>query len=111
MKEHHPDKVVKFIFSVYEKLSADLKIRLRYDNLSQTKFFAGIVKLYLENDEDMMKVMYKIKQHAASMGKNKLNRTMKDINRGENIMEQLGITDSDKQNMFDLIEMDLYGEE
>ena len=107
MKEHQPKKVVKFVFSAYEKISADLKIRLRYDNLSQTRFFAGIVKLYLENDEDMMKVIYKVKQNAASMGKRKLNRTVKDIERGKNIMKQLGITESDKQNLFDMIEMDL----
>ena len=105
MKEHSPNKVVKFVFSVYEKLSADLKIRLRYDNLSQTKFFAGIVKLYLENDDDMMRVIYKVKQNAQVMGKTKLDRSLKDIEKGKNIMEQLGITDSDKQSIFDMIEM------
>ena len=107
MKEHYPSKVVKFVFSAYEKVSADLKIRLRYDNLSQTKFFAGIVKLYLENDEDMMKVIYKVKQNAQVMGRKKLDRTIKDIKKGKDIMEKLGITESDKQNIFDMIEMDL----
>ena len=106
MKEHQPNKVVKFVFSAYEKLSADLKIRLRYDNLSQTKFFAGIVKLYLENDEDMVKVIYKVKQNAAVMGSKKLNRTKKEIEKGKEIMEQLGITESDKESIFDMIEMD-----
>ena len=107
MKEHYPSKVVKFVFSAYEKVSADLKIRLRYDNLSQTKFFAGIVKLYLENDEDMMRVIYKVKQNAQVMGRKKLDRTIKDIKKGKDIMEKLGITESDKQNIFDMIEMDL----
>ncbi len=106
MKEHQPNKVVKFVFSAYEKLSADLKIRLRYDNLSQTKFFAGIVKLYLENDEDMIRVIYKVKQNAAVMGSKKLNRTKKEIEKGKEIMEQLGITESDKESIFDMIEMD-----
>ena len=67
MKDHSPNKVVKFVFHAYEKISADLKLRLRYDNLSQTRFFAGIVKLYLENDPDMVKVMYKVKQNAKSV--------------------------------------------
>ena len=106
MKEHQPNKVVKFVFSAYEKLSADLKIRLRYDNLSQTKFFAGIVKLYLENDEDMIRVIYKVKQNAAVMGSKKLNKTKKEIEKGKEIMEQLGITESDKESIFDMIEMD-----
>ncbi|MBL18600.1 MAG: hypothetical protein CMC82_02050 [Flavobacteriaceae bacterium] len=107
MKEHSPNKVVKFIFHAYEKVSADLKLRLRYDNLSQTRFFAGIVKLYLENDPDMMKVMHKVKENAQSMGKQKLRRTIKDLEKGKDIMEQLGITDSDKENLFDMIEMEL----
>ena len=107
MKEHKPDKVVKFVFRAYEKVSADLKLRLRYDNLSQTRFFAGIVKLYLDNDPDMVKVMLKVKQNAMAMGKQKLKRTTKDIRKGEDIMEQLGITESDKNSIFDMIEMDL----
>lgn len=105
MKEHKPEKVVKFVFHAYEKISADLKLRLRYDNLSQTRFFAGIVKLYLDNDPDMVKVMHKVKENAKSMGKQKLRRTVKDIEKGENIMEQLGITESDKNSIFDMIEM------
>jgi len=111
MKEHQPNKVVKFVFSAYERLSADLKIRLRYDNLSQTKFFAGIVKLYLENDEDMVRVIYKVKQNATAMGSKKLNRTKNDIEKGKQIMEQLGITESDKENIFDMIEMDKFEHE
>jgi hypothetical protein len=107
MKEHRPEKVVQFVFSVYEKTSADLKLKIRNDNLTQVSWFAGIAKLYLENDPDMLKVMYKVKQTAAAMGKRKLNRAKKDIEKGYNIMEQLGISDSDKQNIFDLIEMDL----
>lgn len=107
MKNHAPDKVVKFVFTTYEKLSANLKLRLRYDNLTQTSFFAGIVKLYLENDSDMMKVIYKIKQNAQAMGRKKLNRSEADVQAGKDIMKQLGITDSDKQDIFDMIEMDL----
>ncbi len=107
MKEHSPEKVVKFVFSVYEKVSADLKLRLRYDNLSQVRFFAGIVKLYLDNDPDMMRVMYKVKQNAQVMGKQKLSRTLKEIQKGHNIMEQLGITETDKENIFDMIEMEI----
>lgn len=111
MKEHKPDKIVKFVFRAYEKISADFKLRLRYDNLSQTKFFAGIVKLYLNNDPDMMRVMFKIKEDFKSMGKQKLNRTIRETTKGDNFMKRLGITDSDKESIFDMIEMDLYEDE
>ena len=101
-----PQKIVKFIFSVYERTSADLKIRLRYDNLSQTKFFAGIVSLYLGNDPDMMAVIEKVKINKKSMGKQKLKRTKKDLESGKNLLEELGLSDSERENIFDMIEMD-----
>ena len=41
------------------------------------------------------------------MGSKKLKRTTRDIENGEEMLSQLGITDSDKQNIFDMIEMDL----
>lgn len=107
MKEHQPQKVVQLVFSVYEKTSADVKLKIRNDNLTQVSWFAGISKLYLENDPDMLKVMYKIKENARAMGRKKLNRAKKDAESGHNVMEELGITDTDKQNIFDLIEMDL----
>jgi len=107
MKEHEPQKVVTITFSAYEKTSVDIKLKIRNDNLTQVSWFAGIAKLYLENDPDMLKVIYKVKENAKAMGKRKLNRAYKDAEEGHSIMEQLGITDSDKENIFDLIEMDL----
>jgi|APSaa5957512535_1039671.scaffolds.fasta_scaffold04977_14 hypothetical protein len=107
MKEHQPKKVVVISFSAYEKTSADIKLRIRNDNLTQVSWFSGIAKLYLENDPDMLKVMYKVKENARSMGKRKLNRYKKDIDSGQDLMRDLGITESDKDNIFDMIEMDL----
>jgi hypothetical protein len=107
MKEHEPQKVVTITFSAYEKTSVDMKLKIRNDNLTQVSWFAGIAKLYLENDPDMLKVIYKVKENAKAMGKRKLNRAYNDAEEGHSIMEQLGITDSDKEDIFDLIEMDL----
>ena len=107
MSETGPHKTVKFTFTAYEKISADLKLRLRNDNLTQTSFFAGLVRLYLDNDPDMMNVLYKIKQNAKVMGIKKLNKSKKDIQQGADLMERLGITKTDKENIFDMIEMDL----
>ncbi len=88
MKEHQPHKVVQFVFSVYEKTSADMKLKIRNDNLTQVSWFAGMAKLYLENDPDMLKVIYKIKENARAMGKRKLNNYKKDIEKGQNIMKE-----------------------
>ena len=98
-----PRKIVSFTFRLLEKVSADLKLRLRYDNLSQSKFMSGITELYLEKDPDMLAVIEKVKQRKRVMGKQKLKRTKQDIDKGNKMLEELGITDSDKQSIFDMI--------
>ena len=102
-----PKKIVSFTFRLLEKVSADLKLRLRYDNLSQSKFMSGISELYLQKDPDMLAVVEKIKSRKKVMGKQKLKRTKQDIDKGNKMLEELGITDSDKQSIFDMIEMDM----
>lgn len=100
-----PGKIVSFTFRLLEKVSADLKLRLRYDNLSQSKFMSGLAELYLQKDPDMLRVVEKIKQKKRVMGKQKLKRTKQDIDNGNRILEELGITDTDRQSIFDMIEL------
>jgi len=64
---------------------------------------SGITELYLEKDPDMLAVIEKVKQRKRVMGKQKLKRTKQDIDKGNKMLEELGITDSDKQSIFDMI--------
>ena len=102
----NPEKIVSLSFRIYEKLAADLKIRLRYDNVSQSAFMRGLANLYLESDPDMLTVISKIKQREKSMGKTKLKQVKKDYDKSRNLLEKLGISESDKKDIFDIIEMD-----
>ena len=99
-------KTVTFTFKCHEKESADLKVRLKYDKLQQTEFFVSILNMYIENDPLLLSVVEKIKNDKGKMGKKKLKNTRKDLDLGREIMNNLGITESDKQNVFDLIESD-----
>lgn len=101
-----PNKSTKFVFYCYEKESADLKIRLRYDGLTQSEFFRTLLLKYTSKDPTMLQVVEEIKQEKTSMGKKRLNKTRKDYESGQIALEELGITDSDKQDIFDMIEMD-----
>ena len=91
-----PKQTATFAFRCYEKESADLKIRLRYDNLKQATFFRTVMKLYLDNDPDMLKVLEKIKSGTRAMGASKIKKTSMDIKEGEKMLEQLGITKKSK---------------
>ncbi len=99
-------KPVTFTFKCHEKESADLKVRLKYDKLQQTEFFVSILKMYIDNDPLLLSVVERIKGEKSKMGKKKLKNTKRDLDLGREIMKNLGITESDKQNVFDLIESD-----
>jgi len=95
---------VKFVFSCDEKSSADLKIRLRYDELSQNLFFCTIMELYIAGDPVMLPVVEKIKYQKTTTGKRRLVKWKKEKIEGTTLLEELGVTDSDKQKIFDIIE-------
>jgi hypothetical protein len=99
-----PREKTTFVFKCFEKESADLKIRLRHDGLTQTAFFRSLMKLYISQDPSMMSLVSKIKESQKTMGKNRIYRSEKDISNGHRTLVDLGITESDKSNIFDIIE-------
>ena len=97
-------KDVTFVFYCKERESANLKIRLQYDGLRQSEFFRAILKMYVSNDEAMMKVVEKIKEEKKTMGKKKRKRSLKEIKEGEDLMRALALSRTEKEHLFDLIE-------
>ena len=102
-----PNKNTRFFFYCYEKESAELKIRLRYDGLKQSEFFRSLLIKYIKKDPTMMQIVEDIKKESNVMGKEKLKRTKQDLERGRELLKDLGISESDKEHIFDMIEMDL----
>lgn len=101
-----PKKNVSFVFYCYEKESADLKIRLRYDGLKQSEFFRTLLKMYVSQDPLMLQIVDKIKEKQKIMGKTRRSKSLKDHQSGSRLLEDLGITESDKKQLFDFIEED-----
>ena len=99
-------KDVKFSFYCYEKESADLKIRLRYDNLKQSEFFRAIMEMYISSEPEMLAVLEKIKEKTNLSKKAKQN-AKEELSQGQRLLEQIGITKEDKEEIFDIIEMNL----
>ena len=106
-----PDKNTTFSFYCYEHESVNLKIRLRYDGLKQSEFFRSLLLKYISKDPSMMAVVQDIKSEKKTMGKKKLKRTKEDYERSKEIMEDLGITETDRENIYDIIEGSIIDEE
>lgn len=99
-----PQKKVSFVFYCFEKESADLKIRLRYDGLGQTEFFAGILKMYISQDPLVLDVVERIKSKGKKMGKNRLKNTRKDYERSKKLESSLKLTEEEREELFDVIQ-------
>ena len=95
---------VKIVISCLEKESADLKVRLKYDNLGQSDFFRGLLNLYLENDLQMIKLVEKIKQENKTMSKAKIKKSSTEIAKGQSLLGDLSLTKSEIENLFDVLE-------
>mgnify|MGYP003111672932 CR=1 FL=1 len=73
------NKKVKFVFYCLEKHSAELKIRLLYDGLTQSAFFGALLQKYINNDEAMIELVAQIKQDSKTMGKAKIKNAKQDL--------------------------------
>lgn len=96
----------KVLFEEDDEQHARMIIRLRYDKLTQGNFFRGLVKLYVDNDLDMARVIEKVKIERSTMGKRKRAKSVKEMEQGENMMEDLGLSNNEKNFIYDLIEED-----
>jgi hypothetical protein len=98
--------IKKIVFEDETDQHARMVVRLRYDSLTQGNFFRGLVKLYVDNDLDMARVIEKIKLEKSTMGKRKRQNSRKEIDQGEQLMQDLGLSKSEKNFIYDLIEED-----
>ena len=62
-------KSKKIVFESDDENHARMIVRLRYDSITQGDFFRGIVKLYLEKDENVLLAVNKIKSYFLLSGK------------------------------------------
>ena len=89
----------------------NLKIRLRYDGLKQSEFFRSLLLKYINKDPLMLSLVEDIKSEQKIMGKKKLKKTKDDYERSKDLLEHLGITESDRENIYDIIEGNIIDEE
>lgn len=98
--------IKKVFFEEEDEQHARMLVRLRYDRLTQGNFFRGLVEMYVNNDLDMIKIIEKIKERKTTMGQVKRRNTRKEIEQGESMMQDLGLSNNEKNFIYDLIEED-----
>ena len=93
----------KIVFVDTDKRHADLRIRLRYDGLTQLQFFQSIVTGYVEKDPRIIEFFLDIKRALAKQGKSKINKSHSLYEDGEFNKALFKLTDEESDEIFDLI--------
>ena len=88
------DKKKKIVFEDLEVNYAKLKIRLRHDGLGQSDFFSFIVQKYIACDPQFLFFVDELKESRSKFGKRRLKKSLDDIKKGEELMNDLGISGS-----------------
>jgi hypothetical protein len=96
----------KVFFEEDDNQHARMLIRLRYDRLTQGNFFRGLVEMYVKNDLDMIRVIEKIKIEKSTMGKDKRQKSTKEIEIGDSMLQEISLSKNERNFIYDLIEED-----
>ena len=95
----------RLTFFLDSQLHEELKVRLYYDQIkTQSEFFRYCVESYLEQEPLFMRFLdeYKINKNVQS--KARTRRSIKLRDEGVRLMEELALSDTDIQNIFDILE-------
>ena len=96
-------KKKKICFEAFEHDYANLRIRLRYDKISQVEFFNLMIATYLSKNFSLLSLVEEYKTKNRLMGRRRAQESVKDTQRGFDILDDLGITPADREHLFDLI--------
>jgi hypothetical protein len=90
----------KIVFTDTDHRHAQLLIRLNHDGLKQSEFFRAIITGYIDSDVRIQDYIDEVS--AQSQKKKKKSKQLRTT--GEATTSDLGLHDSEVENIFDLIE-------
>ena len=93
--------VKKIIFKDTTQRHVDLRLKLEYDEINQTKFFRACVTAYLEDNENMREIISTIQTHKTNKAKIK-----KQVIKATEQKKSYALDSSDIENIFDIIELE-----
>ena len=94
----------KLVFYSTDKTHADMKVRLKYDGLTQSGFFRGIVEGYINKDPAINDFIDRLKEELSTQGASKRQQSNRLTQQGEEISSKFGLGDSEVEDIFDIIQ-------
>tara|TARA_B100000282_G_C31723891_1_gene487388 strand:- start:696 stop:1031 length:336 start_codon:yes stop_codon:yes gene_type:complete len=94
----------KITFADTDGRHAELRLKLRRDGISQVEFFKAMITGYIMNDPNVLMYITKVKGDKGIIGKKKIAKQNSDVEKGNQVLQDLGLTERDIDFVFDLIE-------
>ena len=94
----------KVIFRVPERDKAELKVRLKYDNLDQTKFFKACIQAYLTRNETFCSWLNNMLEETGRVPKTQRKVKEKNDRETKKIDGQFGLDEERRKDIFDMLE-------
>ena len=90
-------------FESTDKLHADLKIRLHYDEIKIKEFFNKMVKAYINKDENITAFIEKLKEQK-SISKTKRQKVKLMNKKEKETIKKFALDKNEIENIFDILE-------
>lgn len=94
----------KVIFRVAERDKAELKLRLKYDNLDQTKFFKACIQAYLTRDELFINWLNEMLEKTGRVPKTQRKVKEKNDKQTKIVDGQFKLSEGKVKEIFDMLE-------
>ena len=96
-------QIKKICFESNDKMHADLKIKLHYDDLRIKEFFNHVVQAYIEEEPHFIDFINKLKEEK-NISKRKKMLTKKMRNNQREVKEKFALEPGEIESIFDILE-------
>ena len=99
-----PEEAKTITIDSLETLDTNLRIKLKFDDITKFWFFNEYIKGYLLNDPLLQPFIEKIKESSMMARKYKLKKNRQLLEKEKDVINKFGLDLNDIENIFDLIE-------
>ena len=99
-----PEEAKTIIINSLETLDTNLRIKLKFDDITKFWFFNEYIKGYLLDDPLLQPFIEKIKESSMMARKHKLKKNRQLLEKEKEIKNKFGLDANDIEDIFDLIE-------
>ena len=99
-----PEEAKTITINSLETLDTNLRIKLKFDDITKFWFFNEYIKGYLLDDPLLQPFIEKIKESSMMARKHKLRKNRQLLEKEKEIKNKFGLDANDIEDIFDLIE-------